>query len=134
MPELLWKAYIDFEFDDEEWEKTRELYERLLRKTSHVKVWVSYAQVCVLVCFLYWLALTRCTQFEANAGRSMAADLEPDEEDENPEPADPEVQAQLIDAGMEKARGVFERGYKDLKNRELKEEVRCRLLLSACQY
>ena len=52
MPELLWKAYIDFEFDDEEWEKTRELYERLLSKTSHVKVWVSYAQVCVLVCLL----------------------------------------------------------------------------------
>lgn len=58
----------------------------------------------------------------------MAADLEPDEDDENPEPADPEAQAQLINAGMEKARGVFERGYKDLKNRELKEEVRLSLI------
>ena len=45
MPELLWKAYIDFEYEEEEWERTRDLYERLLRKTSHVKVWVSYAQV-----------------------------------------------------------------------------------------
>ncbi|CAG8474804.1 334_t:CDS:10 [Paraglomus occultum] len=44
MPELLWKAYIDFEFSEEEFEKTRQLYERLLEKTNHVKVWVSYAR------------------------------------------------------------------------------------------
>jgi len=50
MPELLWKAYIDFEFDEEEWDRTRELYERLLRKTSHVKVWVSFAQVSDVLC------------------------------------------------------------------------------------
>ncbi|KAI9290909.1 TPR-like protein [Neoconidiobolus thromboides FSU 785] len=44
MPELLWKAYIDFEFENEEFDKTRKLYERLLEKTSHVKVWISFAQ------------------------------------------------------------------------------------------
>ncbi|CAG8465506.1 17067_t:CDS:10 [Acaulospora morrowiae] len=44
MPELLWKAYIDFEFSEEEYEKTRQLYRRLLDKTGHVKVWISYAQ------------------------------------------------------------------------------------------
>ncbi|CAG8559884.1 9157_t:CDS:10 [Diversispora eburnea] len=44
MPELLWKAYIDFEFTEEEFENTRQLYKRLLEKTGHVKVWISYAQ------------------------------------------------------------------------------------------
>ncbi|KAF2209300.1 hypothetical protein CERZMDRAFT_113992 [Cercospora zeae-maydis SCOH1-5] len=43
MPELVWKAYIDFEEEEGEFEKTRKLYERLLQKTQHVKVWISYA-------------------------------------------------------------------------------------------
>ena len=43
MPERLWKAYIEFT-DDEGWyEQTRGLYERLLKKTAHVKVWLAYA-------------------------------------------------------------------------------------------
>lgn len=48
MPELLWKAYIDLEEDlaeePEEYERPRKLYERLLQKTDHVKVWISFAQ------------------------------------------------------------------------------------------
>lgn len=44
MPELLWKAYIDFEEGEGEYERTRALYERLLSKTDHVKVWTSWAQ------------------------------------------------------------------------------------------
>jgi crooked neck len=44
MPELLWKSYIDFEFEGENYDKTRLLYERLLAKTMHVKVWTSFAQ------------------------------------------------------------------------------------------
>ncbi|KAJ2793114.1 NineTeen Complex (NTC) component [Coemansia guatemalensis] len=44
MPEVLWKAYIDFEFDQGNYEKTRLLYERLLGMTDHVKVWISLAQ------------------------------------------------------------------------------------------
>lgn len=62
MPELLWKAYIgecmilysllrrllissiDFEIGEEEYEKTRELYLRLLERTEHVKVYISFAQ------------------------------------------------------------------------------------------
>ena len=62
MPEALWKAYIDFEIEqakaiingeadeDEEGEapgepgdRVRELYNRLLDRTKHVKVWVSFA-------------------------------------------------------------------------------------------
>lgn len=44
MPELLWKAYIDFEVKQGENELARQLYERLLERTVHVKVWISYAK------------------------------------------------------------------------------------------
>ncbi|KAG9132889.1 hypothetical protein Leryth_014832 [Lithospermum erythrorhizon] len=44
MPELLWKAYIDFEISECEFERTRALYERLLNRTKHLKVWISYAK------------------------------------------------------------------------------------------
>ncbi|KAK1402967.1 crooked neck-like protein 1 [Heracleum sosnowskyi] len=44
MPELLWKAYIDFEISEGEFENTRRLYERLLERTKHLKVWISFAK------------------------------------------------------------------------------------------
>ncbi|KAF2297916.1 hypothetical protein GH714_005388 [Hevea brasiliensis] len=44
MPELLWKAYIDFEISEGEYDRTRHLYERLLDRTKHLKVWISYAE------------------------------------------------------------------------------------------
>ncbi|CAL8094959.1 unnamed protein product [Calicophoron daubneyi] len=43
MPELLWKAYIDFEIEQCDWEHARMLYRRLLQRTLHVKVWISFA-------------------------------------------------------------------------------------------
>jgi crooked neck len=44
MPEILWKSYIDFEIEQEEIDRARDLYRRLLSKTQHVKVWMSFAQ------------------------------------------------------------------------------------------
>ena len=44
MPEVLWKQYIDFEIEEGEGEHARKLYQRLLERTQHVKVWISYAQ------------------------------------------------------------------------------------------
>ena len=38
MPEVLWKAYIDFEIEQEEYNNVRNLYRRLLKRTQHVKV------------------------------------------------------------------------------------------------
>lgn len=43
-PEVLWHAYIEFETSIGETNRVIALYERLLEKTSHVKVWVAYAQ------------------------------------------------------------------------------------------
>jgi crooked neck len=44
MPELLWKAYIGFEFEESERERAGALYDRLVELAGHVKVWLSYAQ------------------------------------------------------------------------------------------
>ena len=44
MPELLWKSYVDFEMEQEEYGNVRELYDRLLERTQHVKVWLSFAK------------------------------------------------------------------------------------------
>lgn len=43
-PEVLWKGYIDFEIEEGEGQNARKLYERLLERTGHVKVWISFAQ------------------------------------------------------------------------------------------
>ena len=44
MPEVLWKSYIDFELSERQVAAVRALYERLLERTTHVKVWISYGQ------------------------------------------------------------------------------------------
>ena len=38
------QAYIDFELSEGEYERTRQLYERLLDHTKNLKVWISYAK------------------------------------------------------------------------------------------
>jgi tetratricopeptide (TPR) repeat protein len=45
MPEAMWKAYIDHEIAEGSRVNARGLYERLLEKTQHVKVWMSYAKM-----------------------------------------------------------------------------------------
>lgn len=50
---MLWKSYIDFEIEQEEYEKTRNLYRRLLQRTQHVKVCVGTQHTsCSGVCSL----------------------------------------------------------------------------------
>lgn len=48
MPELLWKAYIDFEIEQCDWERSRLLYRRLLQRTQHVKV-INTSGNCFLI-------------------------------------------------------------------------------------
>ncbi|GAP92399.1 putative cell cycle control protein [Rosellinia necatrix] len=93
MPELLWKAYIDFEEEEREYDRTRDLYERLLEKTDHVKVWISYAH------------------FEINI---------PDDEEEEAE--DESEERPVSEEAKARARTVFERAYKSMKEKDLKEE------------
>ncbi|KAL5314068.1 hypothetical protein ACEPPN_018492 [Leptodophora sp. 'Broadleaf-Isolate-01'] len=93
MPELLWKAYIDFEEEEGEYERTRQLYERLLDKTDHVKVWISYAH------------------FEINVPEEDEEEAE-DEEEEKP----------VSEAAKVRARNVFKRALKSMRDKELKDE------------
>lgn len=44
MPENLWKSYIDMEISQQNFDRVRDLYTKLLSKTKHVKVWLSYAR------------------------------------------------------------------------------------------
>ncbi|KAI9840012.1 MAG: NineTeen Complex (NTC) component [Sarea resinae] len=94
MPELLWKAYIDFEEEEGEFERTRALYERLLEKTDHVKVWISYAH------------------FEINAPDPGEEEEEEEEDQEKP----------VSEEAKKRARKIFERAYTSMKEKELKEE------------
>lgn len=108
MPEVLWKAYIDFEFGEREMERVEALYERLLSKTSHVKVWISYA-----------------------LGKMAAALAMEEDEDAELEETTGEVThtsemlaqraAARADAAA-KTRAVFERGYTRLKDDGAKED------------
>ena len=103
MPELLWKAYIDFETEEGEREKARALYERLIELSGHVKVWISYAT------------------FEAEPipiPRAMREEAE-DEDEEVP----------MVEGDPVRARQVFERAYKDLKSKGAKHEVRSSIVL-----
>ena len=43
-PEILWKGYIEFEKKLKEYNKVRQLFERLLEITKHVKIWISFAE------------------------------------------------------------------------------------------
>jgi crooked neck len=100
MPELLWKAYIDFEIEEGDREKARSLYERLVNLSGHHKVWISYGE------------------FEGSTIPVLRALREEEEED------DEESEAKVVEGDANLARQVFDRGYKDLKSKGFKGEVR----------
>ncbi|KAJ8673322.1 hypothetical protein QAD02_004584 [Eretmocerus hayati] len=43
MPEVVWKSYLDYLTSEQETEKVRNLYERLLKKSKHPKIWIAFA-------------------------------------------------------------------------------------------
>ena len=103
MPELLWKAYIDFEVEEGERTRGRALYERLTATSGHWKVWVAYAM------------------FEAQPIQPPRDERE--EDDEDGDEGDEEKEPKMVEGDLELARQVFQRGYKDLKSKGLKNEV-----------
>lgn len=111
MPEIVWKSYIDFEFEEREWERVDSLYERLLEKSGHVKVWISYA-------------LSKVNQ--ASAMEEDEDDPE-DDEDEDSKPAeltqeDLQQRTERRSMLVSSARTIFQRAYDSLKARSLKDE------------
>ncbi|QNQ00848.1 YALIA101S02e04214g1_1 [Yarrowia lipolytica] len=50
MPELVWKRFIEFEAEEENYDRARAIYRQLLDRThGHIKVWISFAQFEVTV-------------------------------------------------------------------------------------
>jgi len=86
---------IDFEFDEGERDRTRALYERLLEKSRHLKIWLAYAR------------------FE------MAKISSGDEEDEEEQAEDKEGKPDPA-----KARSIYERAYKHFKAECSRPEVK----------
>ncbi|EGC40143.1 hypothetical protein DICPUDRAFT_93425 [Dictyostelium purpureum] len=43
-PEVIWKDYIDFEIEQQQYKNAEKLYRRLLEKTNHVKVWLGFVK------------------------------------------------------------------------------------------
>jgi crooked neck len=96
-PEVLWKAYIDFETEEREHARVRALYERLLQRAGHVKVWIAYA--------LFEASLAASSS-SSSSGADAAAGA-------------------CVDQAMEAAqssRKVFASAYSALKTAGLKEE------------
>lgn len=89
MPEMVWKKYIDFEEEESEFERARALYERLLEKADHPKVWISYAQ------------------FELGAPDEAEGEGAPEEEDQG-----------ASEEAKGRTREVFERALKNMRERK----------------
>ncbi|KAK0551813.1 NineTeen Complex (NTC) component [Tilletia horrida] len=117
MPELVWKSYIDSEFEDRNWDAVNALYERLLAKSAHVKVWISYANA----------------QIGAAVAEEEFEDAPEDEDEEEEEeraqrpPRELTEEEQVYRArrrelAIEATRKIFNRAYDDLKMKGLKEE------------
>uniref|UniRef100_A0A8U8CDT5 Pre-mRNA-splicing factor Syf1-like N-terminal HAT-repeats domain-containing protein n=1 Tax=Geospiza parvula TaxID=87175 RepID=A0A8U8CDT5_GEOPR len=73
---VLWKSYIDFEMEQEECERTRRLYRRLLQHMQHSKVWISLAQFELLVGQEERLQRCRHIYEEANEAMHSCKDKE----------------------------------------------------------
>ena len=94
MPELVWKAYIDFEFEEAQYDAVRELYTKLLERTGHVKVWLSWARAEIAI---------------GEQGSTSAQDAS--EADSSEKDIDPERMREAT----QRARDVFEKANRALK-------------------
>ncbi len=113
MPEIVWKAYIDFEFGEREWERVDALYERLLEKSGHVKVWISYA--------LSKVNQATAMEEDEDEARKTTRTNKP----QPPRELTEEEQQQRHDRRAHLtslARDIFTRAYASLKSRSLKAE------------
>ena len=102
---MLWKAYIDFEVCERERAHARALYDRLLARTQHVKVWLSYA------------AFEAAPLPEAEEEEEEAGEGGPGATAEDPDEAD--------DVRAARARSVYERALRHFREEAptLKEEA-----------
>lgn len=116
MPEALWKAYIDFEIEEGDRERARDLYERLLQRTHHVKVWLSFAK------------------FEATALEELALGVADEDDGKLLRPKEDSEgfgDAEAVAERDARARMVFERGFKALREGQPDAKEEAVMLLEA---
>ena len=134
MPEALWKAYIDFEISEGEREAAKAVYERLLQRTHHVKVWLSYAKfestpLAVLAASVVEEGETEeevAERVAAAAAATAAQEEEDDGEDEEHVAA-----AESRSAREARARAVYEKGFKALRELQPDAKEEALMLLEA---
>lgn len=128
-PERVWRAYVEFECARRARARARVLYERLLDRTRHVKVWLSYAR-------FEQEPLPADEDEEGEEGeeadggerqRRRAA-----EEQQEQDPDDDESMAPAAcERRLARARAVFERGFKALREHSPNAKQEAVLLLDA---
>eukprot|EP00199_Chlamydomonas_sp_CCMP681_P001209 CAMPEP_0119102100 /NCGR_PEP_ID=MMETSP1180-20130426/957_1 /TAXON_ID=3052 ORGANISM="Chlamydomonas cf sp, Strain CCMP681" /NCGR_SAMPLE_ID=MMETSP1180 /ASSEMBLY_ACC=CAM_ASM_000741 /LENGTH=713 /DNA_ID=CAMNT_0007086327 /DNA_START=55 /DNA_END=2196 /DNA_ORIENTATION=+ len=111
MPESLWKGYIDFEISEGERQRTRVLYERLLDRTKHVKVWLSFAR------------------FEATLLAALAAQDEQEQQEAQQAVSDDPGEGQV--ARCDTARAVYVRALRSLRETQPGAKDEAVMLLEA---
>jgi crooked neck len=103
MPEIVWKSYIDFEIEQQDFAKVRGLYKRLLEKTQHVKVWLSFAQ--------FEINLVNQQEQQQSGGEGDKTDNENNNNNNN----------NNEEKRYENVRGVYKKAFDELKNAPNKE-------------
>lgn len=112
-PEVVWKAYIEFEIAEGDRERARRLYERLLERTQHVKVWLAYAKFEALP-----LPVLQAEDGEMSEDAVSEARRGGEGEESPPEREG-------------RARAVYERAYKTLRDTAPEEKEEAVMLLDA---
>lgn len=121
-PEALWKGYIDFEVARGGRARARVLYERLLDRAGHVKVWLSYAR---------FEAEPLALPEEGAEGEVGAAVADDEEEQQLAEARAAEAAPDAPAQRAARARTVYERGFRALRERRPDAKEEAVLLLEA---
>ena len=126
MPEALWKAYIDFEIAEGEREGARAVYERLLQRTHHVKVWLSYAKFEATPLSVLAASVAEDGETEEeDAARVAAAEAAEAEADDSAGGSESRVEREA------RARAVYDRAFKALRELQSDAKEEAVMLLEA---
>jgi crooked neck len=133
-PERVWRAYVEFECARRERERARVLYERLLDRTRHVKVWLSFAR-------FEQEPLPAEEEEEEDEGegggdeerrRRQQQQQQQQQQEQEQDPDDDESMAPAAcERRLARARAVFERGFKSLREHDPEAKQEAVLLLDA---
>merc|ERR1712032_161741 len=74
-PELVWKRYIDLEVNHEEFDRARQIWLRLLSKSSHVRVFIAYSDFEASTC----QSMPRCREALERGCKHFTAENRGDE-------------------------------------------------------